>query len=145
MILIISGKKNMVIQKKMIIKILLSIILGVLIGLEREKSGKVVGIRTISLITLGSTLFCLMSPNILNGDNSRIIAQIVSGIGFIGVGIIYKHDFTINGLTTATTIWASAAIGCLCGSAMYKEAIVGTIAIIIINFVFSKGKTYFKR
>lgn len=117
----------------MILQILYSIILGVLIGLERENSGKVVGYRTISLITLGSTLFTLMSPTIFYGDNSRIIAQIVSGMGFLGAGVIFKNGDNITGLTTAATIWIAAAIGCLVGVEMYKEALTGTIFILFIN------------
>ena len=124
----------------LIIKIGLSLLCGYIIGIEREYSGKAVGTRTISLICLGSTLFCLMSPNVFNADNSRIIAQIVSGIGFIGAGIIFKHNDTIHGLTTAATIWASAAIGALIGTGMYLEALVGTGAILLINITFKKLK-----
>jgi putative Mg2+ transporter-C (MgtC) family protein len=81
-----------------------------------------------------------MSPNIFNGDNSRIIAQIVSGIGFIGAGIIFKNGDEVHGLTTAATIWASAAIGCLVGSNMFIEAGIGTVAVLFINVVFKKLK-----
>lgn len=123
----------------MIFKILISVILGYLIGLEREKTGKVVGIRTVSLITLGSTLFCLMSPEIF-GDNSRIVAQVVSGIGFLGAGIIFKDGTSIHGLTTAATIWASAAVGCLVGRGMILEAVIGAIMIIVINLLFKHFK-----
>lgn len=119
-----------------ILQLLLSVLLGFLIGYERENHGKAVGIRTVSLITLGSTLFVLMSPSIIGGDNSRIIAQIVSGIGFIGAGVLIKNDGTIQGLTTAATIWASAAIGCLVGMGLFIESIVGTALIIFINYVF---------
>lgn len=122
-------------------KIGLSILFGYMIGIERENSGKAVGSRTISLICLGSTLFCLMSPQIFGGDNSRVIAQIVSGIGFIGAGIIFKHEDKVHGLTTAATIWASAAIGCLVGSGLYKAAFIGTLAILFINVTFK----YFKK
>ena len=117
-------------------KIALALVLGYLIGLERELHGKVVGTRTISLITLGSTLFVLMSPSIFDGDNSRIIAQVVSGIGFLGAGIIFKHGDTVKGLTTAATVWCAAAIGCVCGCGMYIEAIVGTAAVMVINLLF---------
>lgn len=120
----------------MILKILLSVFLGFLIGLEREYHGKTVGIRTVSLITLGCTLFTLMSPSTLFVDNSRIVAQIVSGIGFIGAGIIFKNGNAISGLTTAATIFTSAAIGCLVGLGFFIEACVGTIMIILINFIF---------
>jgi len=124
----------------MILKIIFSIILGMFIGMEREQSGKVVGYRTVSLITLGSTLFTLMSPEIFGGDNSRIIAQIVSGMGFLGAGVIFKNGDTITGLTTAATLWVSAAIGCLVGMEMYSTAFIGTIFILVINYfhLFSK-------
>ena len=124
----------------MILKIIFSIILGMFIGMEREQSGKVVGYRTVSLITLGSTLFTLMSPEIFGGDNSRIIAQIVSGMGFLGAGVIFKNGDTITGLTTAATLWVSAAIGCLVGMEMYSTAFIGTILILVINHfhLFSK-------
>ena len=88
------------------VKVAISIFLGYLIGYERERQGKVVGTRTVSLIALGSALFVIMSPSIFNGDNSRIVAQVVSGIGFLGAGIIFKDGNTVRGLTTAATIWA---------------------------------------
>lgn len=124
-----------------IIKIILSTILGLIIGYERETSGKSVGIRTVSLICLGSTLFCLMSPTIFNGDNSRIIAQIVSGIGFFGAGIIFKNGDEVHGLTTAATIWTIAAVGALVGIGMFPEAIIGSIFILIINTLFKYLKS----
>ena len=117
-------------------KLVLAMALGYLIGLEREWHGKVVGTRTISLIAIGSTLYVLMSPSIIGGDNSRIIAQVVSGIGFLGAGIIFKHGDTIKGLTTAATVWCAAAIGCLCGYGMFAEAIAGTAAVMTVNLLF---------
>lgn len=124
----------------MISKILLSIALGFLIGLEREKHGKAIGVRTISLITLGSTLFAMMSISIIPADASRIIAQIVTGVSFIGAGLIIKDNGSVRGLTTAAVVWVSASIGALVGISMFKEAFVGTVAIILINSVFG----YFK-
>ena len=117
-------------------KLVLAMALGYLIGLEREWHGKVVGTRTISLIAIGSTLYVLMSPSIIGGDNSRIIAQVVSGIGFLGAGIIFKHGDTVKGLTTAATVWCAAAIGCLCGYGMFAEAIAGTAAVMTVNLLF---------
>ena len=117
-------------------KIVLATALGYLIGMERELHGKVVGTRTISLIAIGSALYVLMSPMIMHGDNSRIIAQVVSGIGFLGAGIIFKDGDTVKGLTTAATVWCAAAIGCLCGSGMFAEAIVGTVAVMSVNLFF---------
>ncbi len=122
-------------------KLFAAIVLGYLIGLEREFHGKVVGTRTISLIAIGSALYVLMSPAIFGGDNSRIIAQVVSGIGFLGAGIIFKDGDTIKGLTTAATVWCAAAVGCLCGSGMFVEAVLGTAAIMIVNIFFAHLKT----
>ena len=120
----------------LVTKLVLATALGYLIGLERELHGKVVGTRTISLMAIGSALYVLMSPTILDGDNSRIIAQVVSGIGFLGAGIIFKNGDTVHGLTTAATVWCAAAIGCLCGYGMFAEAIAGTAAIMIVNIFF---------
>jgi putative Mg2+ transporter-C (MgtC) family protein len=127
----------------MIFQILFSIILGMFIGMEREQCGKAVGYRTVSLITLGSTLFTLMSPQIFGGDNSRIIAQIVSGMGFLGAGVIFKNGDNISGLTTAATLWVAAAIGCLVGIGCNKEALIGTLLILVINhFHFFKNNEH---
>ena len=86
-----------------------------------------------------------MSPTIFSGDNSRIVAQIVSGIGFIGAGIIFKNGDEVRGLTTAATIWASASVGALVGMGMFLEAFIGTIAILVVNITFKylkpKNKT----
>ena len=121
---------------ELVAKVALAMALGYLIGFEREWHGKVVGTRTISLIAIGSALYVLMSPTMAQGDNSRIIAQVVSGIGFLGAGIIFKHDDTVKGLTTAATVWCAAAIGCLCGYGMYAEAVVGTAAVMVVNLFF---------
>ena len=121
---------------QVITKLVFATALGYLIGLERELHGKMVGTRTISLIAIGSALYVLMSPSITGGDNSRIIAQVVSGIGFLGAGIIFKDGDTIKGLTTAATVWCAAAIGCLCGFGMLAEAVLGTIAIMTVNLFF---------
>ena len=114
----------------------LAAVLGYLIGVERELHGKVVGTRTISLIVIGTALYVLMSPTIIGGDNSRIIAQVVSGIGFLGAGIIFKDGDSVKGLTTAATVWCAAAVGGLCGFGMFAEAVVGTIAVMTVNLLF---------
>lgn len=122
----------------MILKIIYSLILGFLIGLERESSGKDVGIRTTSLITLGSTLFSMISLELGSGDPTRIIGQIVTGVGFIGAGLIFKEkDNSVHGLTTAATIWCAAAIGSLVGLEFYKYAFLGMIAVLIVNKLFT--------
>lgn len=117
-------------------KIGMAIVLGYLIGVERELHGKVVGTRTVTLIAIGTAMYVLMSPTITGGDNSRVIAQVVSGIGFLGAGIIFKDGDTVKGLTTAATVWCAAAIGGLCGFGMFAEAVLGTIAIVAVNIFF---------
>lgn len=123
----------------------LATVLGYLIGVERELHGKVVGTRTISLIVIGTALYVLMSPTIIGGDNSRIIAQVVSGIGFLGAGIIFKDGDSVKGLTTAATVWCAAAVGGLCGFGMFAEAILGTIAIVTINLFFKHHLSKLKK
>lgn len=120
----------------MILSLLISVFLGFLIGLERESKHKSVGIRTLSLITLGSTLYTLISVHYFYNDPSRVIAQIVSGIGFLGAGIIFKSENQITGLTTAATIWTSSAIGVLVGLEMYKISFIATLLILFINLFF---------
>ena len=123
-----------------IIPLLLSVFLGFLIGLERESKHKSIGIRTVSLITLGSTIYSLISIYYFNSDPTRVIAQIVSGIGFLGAGIIFKSGNEIRGLTTAATVWTSSSIGVLVGLGLYEISIISTLLILIINTLFK----YFK-
>ena len=110
--------------------------MGFLIGLERESSGKEIGIRTTSLISLGSTLFCLISSSVTQGDPTRIVGQVITGVGFIGAGLIFRSDNHVHGLTTATTIWCTAAVGALVGMGLSQAAFIGMISIIVINKLF---------
>lgn len=128
----------------MILQVIYSIILGFLIGLERESSGKDIGIRTSSLISLGSTLFCLISSTLTQGDPTRIVGQVITGVGFIGAGLIFRSENNIHGLTTATTIWCTAAVGALVGIGLNQIAFVGMLAVIIINKLFIHLKIHDK-
>lgn len=112
---------------------------GSLIGFERQESSKVIGIRSVLLLMLGSFVFTHISLNI-GGDPSRVAAQIASGIGFVGAGIIWKSDSNhISNLTTAILIWTLAALGSLIAINQLKEAIVITIIIyIVLRFHFLK-------
>lgn len=125
----------------MILQVVYSLILGFLIGLERESSGKDIGIRTTSLITLGSTLFCLINSVLSSGDPTRIVGQLITGVGFIGAGLIFRSENNVHGLTTAATIWCSAAVGALVGLGLNQLAFVGMISIIIVNRLFKHLKT----
>lgn len=120
-------------------KLLLSLFLGSIIGLERRHKGQTAGMRTFALITMGATLAMLVSiyipqeyMGLKNGDPGRIAAQVISGIGFLGAGAIIQMKGSVRGLTTAAGIWISACIGLAVGSGMY---IVPTIACFLIIFV----------
>ncbi|MCH7522510.1 MAG: MgtC/SapB family protein [Chloroflexi bacterium] len=104
--------------------------LGGLIGLERELRGYPAGIRTMALITMGAMLFTDISQ-LLGGDD-RIAAGIVTGIGFLGAGVIFREGYTVRGITTAATIWAAAAIGMAIGRELYLVAGLGTLIIFVV-------------
>ncbi len=126
-------------------RLLLALVLGGLIGIEREYRDKSAGFRTLILISLGSCLFTLVSILLTNGTTDRIASNIVTGIGFIGAGVIFKTDKGVNGLTTAASVWAVAAIGMACGSGLYTISIVTCLAIIIILFALHPLETMIDR
>jgi putative Mg2+ transporter-C (MgtC) family protein len=106
-------------------RLVLAALLGAFMGLERELRGYPAGIRTLALVTLGSTLFTEVSQ--LMGGDDRVAAQIVTGIGFIGAGLIFREGDTVRGITTAASIWAAAAIGMAVGIELYIVAVLGSI------------------
>ncbi|MGB9856777.1 MAG: MgtC/SapB family protein [Dictyoglomaceae bacterium] len=117
-----------------ILRLLLSIILGGLIGWEREKEEKPAGLRTHILVCLGSTLMMIVSaygfPGRYPSDPGRIAAQVITGIGFIGAGTILRTGITIKGLTTAASIWTVAGIGLAIGVGLYLPAIFTTLLVV---------------
>lgn len=121
-----------------VFKTFLSLIFGFILGLEREMKDKAAGLRTITIISLGSTLFTLMSYKIgleTGSDTTRIASYVVSGIGFLGAGVIFKDGISINGLTTASIIWVAAAIGMSIGFGQFSSAIIFLLAsLVIIHF-----------
>ena len=119
----------------LILRMLLALFLSLLIGIERQWRGRAAGIRTNVLVALGSFLFA-SAPIILKSSNElRMAAQVVSGIGFLGAGVVIKDGANIRGLNTAATLWCNAAIGVLCALGLLVEASVGTLLILIINVV----------
>lgn len=113
--------------------ILIALVIGALIGAEREYRSKSAGLRTMILVSLGSCLFTILSIRIGQPDNAdRIAANIITGIGFLGAGVIFKDDNRVAGITTATTIWMVAALGMAIGSGHYQAAAVGTVAVLIV-------------
>lgn len=139
--------KELHVIEEPVIKLILSLSLGALIGAEREYKSKVAGFRTIILITLGSTLFTLVSVALIGegGDPTRIASTIVTGIGFLGAGVIYRETGTIKGITTAAVIWAAAAIGMMVGFGMYAISILSVFLILIILLSFSWLQRYIDR
>jgi len=123
------------------LRLLLALVLGALIGLERQLRNRTAGVRTNALVAMGSALFVLLAvklqTNVAGHDESaaRIIAQIVSGIGFLGAGVIMKDKLNVSGLNTAATIWCSGAIGCLCGMGFWYESVLGAAFVIITHLV----------
>lgn len=120
-------------------RLLVSLVLGSVIGLEREVSDKAAGLRTNVLICVGATLFTIISGRFTTGsDPARIAAQIVSGIGFLGAGAIMREGDRITGLTTAATIWTVAAIGTAVGYGFFTIACLTTVLILFIQLVLTK-------
>ena len=122
---------DFVIERADLISMLMAILCGGIIGFEREYKNKSAGFRTIILITLGSTIFTIVSRHGADTDD-RISANIITGIGFIGAGVIFKDQFSVFGLTTAAVIWTSAAIGMTTGIGYHALAFVFTIITLII-------------
>ncbi len=117
------------------IRLFFALTAGLVIGIERQWHHKSAGLRTNTLVAIGSALYVLLSINITHesGDVTRIIGQVVTGIGFIGAGIIFKEGLNVRGLTTAATVWCSSAVGCLAAAGYYPETLIGTFSIILVN------------
>lgn len=122
-----------------ITKLVLSLVLGATIGIERRRKGQIAGLRTFALISMGATLAMLISIYIpqeylglKNGDPGRIAAQVVSGVGFLGAGAIIQMKGSVRGLTTAAGIWMTACIGLAVGAGMYLISVITTLLIIFI-------------
>jgi putative Mg2+ transporter-C (MgtC) family protein len=126
----------------LLFRFLLVILVGGLIGAEREYRSKSAGFRTMILICLGSFLFTTFSIHISGGTNDRIASNIVTGIGFLGAGVIFKSDNRINGLTTAATIWATAALGMGIADGQYKTVLVATAIVLASLFLFTKLESW---
>jgi putative Mg2+ transporter-C (MgtC) family protein len=117
-----------------------ALIMGVVLGVERQYGGHPAGLRTNALVSLGSALFVSLSPMLahLAGpgatiDPSRIASYVVTGIGFLGGGVILREGFAVRGMNTAATLWCSAAIGVLCGLGFILEALIGLAAVLAVN------------
>lgn len=110
-------------------------LLSFFIGMERQYRKRIIGLRTTILVSLGAFLFVTFSFSVGSLDLSRIASQVVTGIGFLGAGVILKDGKKIRGLTTAATLWCDAAIGILCAGGAIFEAILGTLIILFANII----------
>jgi putative Mg2+ transporter-C (MgtC) family protein len=121
-----------------VLKLLVSFLLGAFIGYDREKHGRDAGIRTYAAVCIGATLFTAVAAHLVNDISaaSRVIANIVTGVGFLGAGIIYRNNSagTSHGLTTAATVWGTAAVGVAVGLNMY---IIALVAASVLYFLLS--------
>lgn len=125
---------------EIIFQLVLAAVIGLILGVEREVLGKPAGMRTYALVTLGATVFTIISKHGFSDagdafDPSRVAAQIVTGIGFLGAGVIIFRGVKVEGLTTASGLWVSAAIGMAVGAAMYSVAIASAIIAFIVMVV----------
>lgn len=116
-------------------RLLICFCLSILIGLERQIRHRMVGLRTNVLVCIGAFLFVYLSFGINALDQTRIAAQVVSGIGFLGAGVILRDGSKVKGLNTAATLWCVAAIGALCASGLVLEAALGTAFVLLSNIV----------
>jgi putative Mg2+ transporter-C (MgtC) family protein len=131
----------------LMLRLLASLVLGAIIGLERERQERAAGLRTVTMVSLGSCLFTIVGAyGFSQTDPSRVAAQIVTGIGFLGAGTIFLRKDLVRGLTTAATIWATAAIGMAAGTARYFEAVFTTLLILAVLMVLKPiERRFFKR
>jgi putative Mg2+ transporter-C (MgtC) family protein len=116
-------------------RVVLAIVLAGAIGFEREYHGKSAGLRTYSLVGMGAGMFTIASIIGFDGpDESRVAAQIVTGVGFLGAGAIFREGIGVEGLTTAAGLWTAAAIGMASGSGEYLLAVTGSVAALVVLF-----------
>jgi putative Mg2+ transporter-C (MgtC) family protein len=138
------GDQSQHILAQSVFRMLLAAILGGCIGIQRERRGKPAGLRTNMLICIGSAMFTILSSSLASafgGDHTRIAAQIVPGIGFIGAGSILRERGSVTGLTTAATIFVAAAVGMAAGGGMPLIAVFTTIMVLLALSLLGKFET----
>ena len=116
------------------IRLGVALLLGAAIGIERQWRQRMAGLKTNALVSIGAALFVMLS-SLTPGESSptRIAAQVVSGIGFLGGGVILREGLSVRGLNTAATLWCAAAVGCLCGTGRLSESFIGALAVLGTN------------
>lgn len=130
-------------------RVLCALASGVIIGLEREVAEKAAGLKTITVVSVGASIFTSLSywfyHNDPNVDPTRIIGQVVTGVGFLGAGAIFRESGFVVGLTTASLIWVSCALGCIAGAGLYFSAVVFSIFLVIVLWSLRKVEAWVKK
>lgn len=126
-------------------QVLFAFIIGAIIGIEREFRSKPAGFRTMILICVGSCLYTILSKESSTVSPDRIASNIVTGIGFIGAGVIFKEGISVNGLTTAALIWITAALGMAIGYHNYPLTIVVSAIVVIVLFILEPVQRFIER
>ncbi|UQA75504.1 MgtC/SapB family protein [Sphingobacterium siyangense] len=129
-------------ESRDVLHIILSVLIGLLIGIEREYRNKSAGLRTFILVSFGSCLFTILSLKIGLANPDRLAANIITGIGFLGAGVIFKEDNKVSGITTATTIWAAASLGMCVGAGYIFLAFIGVGLVLMILALLTYLQTY---
>jgi putative Mg2+ transporter-C (MgtC) family protein len=119
----------------LIFRVITAFLLGAFIGWERERHGISAGIRTYGAISLGACVFGIVSMSIPGSDPTRIAAQVATGIGFLGAGVIFRQDKYVSGLTTAATLWSTAAVGLAVAFGMYLISILTSLLIYLMLYL----------
>ncbi len=135
-------------QLELTLRLVVALVLGAVIGWERELQQMPAGFRTHALVALGSAAFTVLSAYAFTGpgsDPTRIAAQIVSGIGFLGGGAILHHGGNVRGLTTAASLWAVAAVGMAAGAGLFVMAAVSAVLVIVALEVFQRFERFLTR
>ncbi|MBS2968110.1 MgtC/SapB family protein [Metabacillus sp. KIGAM252] len=122
-------------EYEILVRLLTAVFLGIVIGIERQWHKCIAGLRTNVLVAVGACLFVMLDFASGGESSMRIAAQIVSGIGFLGAGVIFREGLTVRGLDTAATLWCSAAIGTLAGAGFLILATAGTIIVVAVNSI----------
>ena len=135
-------------------RLLCALVAGLLIGAERQMRKRNAGLAVNAMVAVGACLFILLSESVIqtaiksgglvNNDNLRVLSKVVTGVGFLGAGAIMKDGFTIHGLNSAATVWCSAAVGCLCGYGMWRQAAIAVLVILFINWIVKNIEIFFE-
>jgi putative Mg2+ transporter-C (MgtC) family protein len=140
-----SGFTHYLSGGELIARLAVGTVLGLAIGFERQLRRRPAGLQTSSLIVVGAALFATIAPSFGVNTDLRIVANTVTGVGFLAGGVILKDGMSVSGLNTAATLWAAAAVGALAGVGLFVEASLGAFVLISLNFLMGPLSEYMDR